>query len=185
MSDTTPRIYADANIVIELGKLARSIHDASREADLWVFEQMLKASQAGDIALYTSTLSIAECIHIDGVYDKEVQDFFTGILTSGRMFKLVQDSIFVAERARNLRWDHHLKVRGKDAIHVASALEAECKELLSWDTDMSKPEEAAKIELLAGLGVKVITPKQSTLLPSFYREVQENLPLRPATSKPN
>lgn len=174
MSDI-PRIYSDANIVIELGKLARNMHRKDRAYDLWVFQQMLKASQAGDIDLFTSTISIAECVHVEGIYDAPVQEFFTGILTSGRMFKLVQDSIFVAERARDLLWKHNLKLKGKDAIHVASALDAGCTEILSWDTDMSEPSQATKINMLSDLGIRVVTPSNSLLLPSNYRAVQGNL----------
>lgn len=99
-----PRIYSDANPIIELAKLSKKTHDPLRERDLWTMQQMLKAANNQEIDLYTSTISVAECVVAGDDWDKEVQEFFVGVLTSGRMFKLVQDTIFVAERARDLRW---------------------------------------------------------------------------------
>ncbi len=86
------------------------------------------------------------------------------------MFKLVQDSIFVAERARDLRWKHNIRLKGADAIHVASAIEAQSTEFLTWDTDISKPKVADKLKVLASFGISVITPKQTKLLPPLYSE---------------
>lgn len=63
-----------------------------------------------------------------------------------------------------------LVLKGMDAIHIASALDAGCKEFLTWDTDMSNAETAATITTLRGLGMTVITPCQSTLLPAHYRQ---------------
>lgn len=55
-----------------------------------------------------------------------------------------------------------------NAIHIASALEAECTEVLSWDGGMQSPKKVAKVQALAALGVRVIVPSQTQLLPSFY-----------------
>jgi hypothetical protein len=56
-----------------------------------------------------------------------------------------------------------------DAIHIASALDAGCKEFLTWDTDMANPKTAETITTLRGLGMTVITPCQSALLPPHYK----------------
>ncbi|MGO9777381.1 MAG: type II toxin-antitoxin system VapC family toxin [Terracidiphilus sp.] len=78
--------------------------------------------------------------------------------------KLVQDTIFVAEQARDLRWKHNIRLKGMDAIHVASALEAKCTEFLTWDRDMG----TSKSQFLAAQGVSVITPSATKLLPPTY-----------------
>jgi hypothetical protein len=65
---------------------------------------------------------------------------------------------------------HNLVLKGMDAIHVASALDAKCKEFLTWDTDMSNQKAAEKITTLHGLGMMVITPSQSELLPPHYKQ---------------
>jgi PIN domain len=91
------------------------------------------------------------------------------------MFKLVQDSIFIAERARDLCWKHNIRLQGMDAIHVASAIDADCTEFLTRDTDMSKAKVAGKLRALADAGISVITPSQSKLLPPRYLSAEPNL----------
>ncbi|MBB5060231.1 putative nucleic acid-binding protein [Granulicella aggregans] len=164
-----PRIYCDANPIIELAKLAKKTHTPSRERELWFLSQMLKAAQNDEIELYTSSISIAECVPAGDDWSKDVQEFFVGVLTSGLMFRLVQDSIFVAEQARDLRWTHNLQLKGADAIHVASAIEAECTELISWDGDLNNERSIKKAAILTSLGLQVILPSQSKLLPIYYQ----------------
>jgi len=170
-----PRIYCDANPIIELTKYSRHTHDPIREADCEMMQRILHAANNEQISLFTSSISIAECVSAGEDYGKEVQEFLVNLLTSGRMFKLVQDSIFIAEEARNLRWDHHIKLQGMDAIHVASAIDADCTEFLTCDTDLSKPKVADKIRVLAGLGIRVITPSETQLLPERYLGAELNL----------
>lgn len=166
-----PRIYSDANPIIELAKWAKGTHDPKRESDLQMLQRLLKAANNGDISLFTSSISVAECVAAGDDWGQDVQDFFIGVLTSGRMFKLVQDTIFVAEQARDLRWKHNIRLRGMDAIHVASAIEARCAEFLTWDTDMGN----AKAQFLAAQGIRVITPSQTQFLPQLYLQTSEKL----------
>jgi hypothetical protein len=84
------------------------------------------------------------------------------------MFKLVQDTIFVAERARDLRWKHNIKLSGMDAIHVASAIEAQCTEFLTWDRGINKSKAQLKAQFLARQGISAITPSETKLLPPSY-----------------
>jgi predicted nucleic acid-binding protein len=167
---SVPRIYSDAGPITELARFAKGTHLPARSGDIWMMQQVMKAAQNNEVELFTSSISVAECVAAGDDWDKEVQEFFVGALTSGRMFKLVQDTIFVAERARDLRWKDNIRLAGMDAIHVASALEARCTELLTFDTDMSKPKVAAKIAFLSNLGISVISPSQTQLLPISYRQ---------------
>lgn len=159
------RIYSDANPIIQLAMLAKNTHKKEWEADLRMLERLLKAANNDYISLLTSSISVAECVAAGDDYGQDVQEFFVGVLTSGKMFKLVEPSIFVAEQARNLRWKHNLKLSGMDAIHVASAIEAQCTEFLTWDAQITK-----YTPFLAGQGISVITPSQTKLLPPLYMQ---------------
>jgi predicted nucleic acid-binding protein len=170
-----PRIYSDANPIIELAKYAKKTHDPNRERDLWMMRQILRAAQSEEVSLFTSTISVAECVAAGDDWGVDVQEFFVGVLTSGRMFRLVQDSVFVAERARDLRWKDNIRLSGMDAIHVASALEAGCTEFLTWDNGIKKNRLAEKASALAALGLQVITPCNTRLLPPYYLSEQQPL----------
>jgi len=165
-----PRIYVDANIVVELAKQHFNIHDKSRENDLWFFEQMLQASEEKEVKLFTSSITIAECTHVSGKIDEEVQRFYTGILTSGTLIELVQDSIFVAEKGRDLRWEHQIALSGADLIHAASAIDAKCSEMVTWDGKVQGSKWATAVPSLLGLGVSVITPQETSCLPKKFRQ---------------
>lgn len=174
---STPRIYSDANPIIELAKKGVGIHDPARSHDLWYLEQMLKAANNDELDMFTSSISIAECVAADKDWSQPVQEFFIGVLTSGSMFKIVQDSIFIAEQARQLRWKHNIVLKGMDAIHVASAIEAQCSEFLTWDIGIGNNRNATKTAALAIHGIKVITPCQSLLVPPHYVHSQSKLGL--------
>ena len=143
--------------------------------DIWHLKKLLEAARAGDIAVFTSSLTIAECSHAEGIVDAEVQRLFKGLLTSGRYVYLVQDSVLIAERARDLRWVHKLSLRGADSVHVASALEVRCTEFLTSDSKIHK--QKAK---LRSLGLAVLHPHETTLLPDEYRQ-ERLLPGQDAT----
>jgi hypothetical protein len=172
---STARIYSDANPIIELAKYAKKIHDPQREPDLSMMEKILRAANNEDISLYTSTISVAECVAAGDDWGPDVQEFFIGTLSSGRMFKLVQDSIFVAERARDLRWKDNIRLSGMDAIHVASALEANCTEFFTWDHGVGRSKLSSQASALIALGLRVISPRDTKLLPFHYRTPQQSL----------
>lgn len=136
-----------------------------------MMERLLKAANNEEISLFTSSISVAECVSAGDDWGNDVQEFFIGVLTSGRMFKLVQDTIFVAELARDLRWKHNIKLKGMDAIHVASALESKCTEFLTWDSDMG----STKAQFLSDQGVSVIIPSATKLLPPLYEKTNPGL----------
>jgi len=176
-----PRIYADANMIIELGKKGRGWHTLNRADEIWFFEQILRASGDEVLEAYTSSISLSECTHIKDnsdpnnlktVYDKDVQEFFRNLLCSGTLIKIVQDSVFVAEAGRDLLWKHDLRLSGMDAIHLASAIDANCKEFLTWDEHMNDPKNTQKVAVLQKLGIRAILPSQSEILPSQYRQAR-------------
>lgn len=183
-----PRIYVDSCIVIELAKFAKKLHRKDRENDIWFVSQMLKASEDGEIEVVSSSLTVAESLFL-GVDEKKkpiecdvaTQEFLINVLTSGRLIKLIEPSLFVAERARDLRWKHGLKLKPYDSMHVASALDGGCKELLSWDGDMASDKRAKEIKVLSSLGLRVIAPHDSNVLPKEY--TQQGLQLTAPTKQ--
>jgi predicted nucleic acid-binding protein len=133
------------------------LHKKLREDDIPFLRQLLTASFEGDIEVYTSTLSIAECQAITDeasstrILNDDIKKLFKSILTSGQFVVLVQDSVLVAERGRNLAWVHGLRFSGADAIHLASAMEMSCDEFLTFDEPILK--KATELEKL-GLSIR-------------------------------
>lgn len=144
------------------------------ERNVWLTKQIIKAAKDGKIKVFTSSLSIAECTHIQGEDNPsdKTKRFFDTLLVSGKSgVELVQPILAIIEKARNLRWVHGIPLKGApDAIHVASALISECGELLTTDKKILN-----KNDKLHELGLKVCEPEETALLPDKYR--QEDLPL--------
>lgn len=168
-----PRIYIDACPIIDLVKHRLQMQsEDDRQKDAWFADRLIQAAKQQKVELFTSTLTIAECTHVqDQKKDKEAQPFFLGVLASGKSgFALVQPTVTIAENARNLRWIHGLALKGGDAIHVASALAMKCDEFITTDgKGLLKRAEA-----LAKLNLRVCRPSATRLLPPEF--LQENLP---------
>ncbi len=169
-----PRIYVDACPIIDLVKHRLGMHSTDdRQKDAWFTDRLIQAAKQQKVELFTSTLTLAECTHVqDQRKDKEAQPFFIGVLASGKSgFALVQPSVMIAEQARNLRWLHGLALKGADAIHTASALAMKCDEFITTD-DKGLLKRA---EALATLNLRVCRPSDTKLLPPEF--LQEDLPL--------
>ena len=159
------KVYIEACPFIDMAKEKIGRLPSGREDDVWFCKKLLEASRNGDIQVMTASLTISECQHADGVIDERVQTLFKGMLTSGQYVVLVQDSPLVAERARDLRWVHDIRLGGADAHHVASALEAGCKEFITTDGKIYDNREK-----LRELGLRVIRANETEALPSEYRQ---------------
>jgi predicted nucleic acid-binding protein len=165
----------DSCCFIELALQSIGAHEVDRENDLWFLKELLNAAYDEEIEVLTSTLSIAECASAKGNISEDVKTLFKKFLTSGRYVLLIQDSVLVAERARNLRWVHGLNFRGADAIHVASAMELKCDEFLTWDDRLHN--NAVELNNLA---LSVRLPHDTACLPDRYRQ-QSLIPESPAS----
>jgi hypothetical protein len=155
----------DSCCFIELALQSVGKHEVERENDLWFLKELLNAGFDEEIEVLTSTLSIAECAHAKGDVSEDVKTLFKKFLTSGRYVFLVQDSVLVAERARNLRWVHGLSFGGEDAIHIASSMELKCDEFLTWDNKMHTNAPA-----LNNLAIPIHLPCDTGCLPDQYRQ---------------
>lgn len=160
-----PKVYIDACCFIEMAAHKVGTHKQEPEDDIAFLQQIMTGSFSGEIEVLTSVLSIAECQcaytqNRDGrILTDQIKQLFRDILTSGQFVTLVQDSILVAERARNLYWVHQLTFSGADAIHIASALEMSCDEYLTFD---GKAHDRAKE--LESLGITVLLPRNTKSL---------------------
>jgi hypothetical protein len=126
--------------------------------------------------------TIAECTHLressQPVPTVETQRFFSELLTSGRSgVSLVQPSRGILDRARDLRWRHGLTFGPIDSIHVATAIQMQCVELLTRDDKIYQAR--AK---LAVMKLDVLYPSDTAQLPDRFR--QENFDEQLADSLP-
>lgn len=164
------KIYIDSCTFIDLAKVRREIRlDTDRQKEIWYAEQILRATRAKEISAFTSTLTIAECLHIDQEYPPEVQRIFRILLSGANGVIPVSPDLFVVERARDLRWIQKIALKPMDSIHVASALEAGCTELITTDQKMLKRLRSGALNA-AELGLRAILASETTLLPDEYRQ---------------
>ena len=115
----------------------------------------------------TSTLSIAECTHVEGDTSLKVRTEFTNLLMSGQYIVLVQPTPFIMTDARDLRWGKALTLKGADAVHVASALDRKCNEFITTDKMAAKLNTNTSI---AASGLKALAARNTQSLPDKYRQ---------------
>ncbi len=162
-------IYLDACCFIDMVKeTVGHALSGDRKADVWFLKQITQACRDGELNVYTSVISIAECTHADGDMSAAVKARFEALLMSGQYVKLVQPTPFIAMDARDLRWRHGLSLRGADAIHVASALDRKCEEFITTDGQIKKMAAGAT---LLRLGLRVLRASETQCLPGKYRQL--------------
>ena len=161
-----PRAYIDSCCYIELA--LDSVGKSKKGSDVWCLNAMLKMHRDAQVELMTSTLSIAECQHAKGTLTDEIRKLLKQLITSGQYVTLIQDTILVAEKARDLKWVHGVSgISGADAIHVASALEMSCDYLVTFDASGMHSTATQ----LAVLGIEVIYPHDfMKRIPGEYRQ---------------
>ena len=171
-----PRVYIDACCFIDIAKHRIGVDVTEQRAkNVWHVSKFLEAHKEKDAVVFTSVLTITECLHADGNVDEAVKDIFTRLLTSGQFLILVQPTPLLAVEARHLRWTHNIEgVGGADYIHIQSAITTKCKEFLTTDNGI-----ASNADKLKTLGLSVTTPMNSVQFPNKY--LQGNLSF---TSRP-
>jgi predicted nucleic acid-binding protein len=176
MSDKAPIIYIDACPLIDMAQVTA---DGSKPDDIsngvWFCQQALRAARDKKMRVLTSFLSIAECTSINVTANaetasppsppEEIKRFYDMMLLSGKSgIELVPITQDIAIRARNLRWVSNINLRGADTIHVASAMKMNCDEI--WTRDGRIWSNRAKLK---ELGIVVVKPAETSLLPDSYR----------------
>ena len=157
------KIYIDSCYFIEAVKTNVGDKTDADSNDIWYVQQCLNASKDGDIQVITSHLTIAECRRAGGEPTEKVKRLFNSIFLSGKVLKLGSLTQKIAEQARDLLWQHNIKLGGADSIHIATAIKLGCKEFFTFD---KKPHNY-KTEI-SKLGLDVIFPSDTKLLTSKY-----------------
>lgn len=167
-----PRVYIDACYYIDVAKGHDKVkqENPGREQDLWWIQTLLTAAINGDVEIVASTLLIAECQHAgEKPVPEETKNTFRRLLTAGQVL-LVAPDVFIAERARDLRWVDGIECGGgADALHVATALEMRCEEFLTTNTGRG-PAKPSEVPKLAALNLRVITAPLTSVLPDKYKQ---------------
>ncbi len=156
----------DSCCFIEAAGFTIGKHKPERERDVLFTRALLESAYDGQLELYTSSLSIAECQCVSGpdgqrILSDDLKEYFKILLTSGQFVVLVQDTILVGEQARDLMWVHGGLFKGADAIHIASAISQSCEEFLTYDGPIIKQSEI----LYETFGLKVCKPHESAIVP--------------------
>ncbi|MGH6846211.1 MAG: type II toxin-antitoxin system VapC family toxin [Methylocella sp.] len=163
--------YLDACCFIDMVKTkVGKILTKDKETDVWFLKRLLEANRDGEVEIYTSTLTIAECTHGgDGDISPTVKSELNRLLMSGQYVRLVQMTPFIAVDARDLRWNHGITLRGADSIHVSSALALKCEEFLSANGRLARIDQHSA--RLAKLGIQVPAGRDTLCLPEKYRQL--------------
>jgi predicted nucleic acid-binding protein len=159
-----PSVYVDSCVVISVFAASATAADQARLGpSLWV----LSAGQRGIHRLTISPLVVAEVLGSGNIRGSQVQpdvrarrvaDVFDYFHDNDLLY--VELDQFLALEAANLSVAHQLK--GPDAVHLASALRAECTILYTWDNDLLKLDGH---EALGGMRCIEPTPQgQSDIL---------------------
>lgn len=125
---TVYRYYWDANVFHALFNEEKDRIEACRHvADM---------AKNGSVRIITSALTFVECVRLH----KEPRTLTQANETAIRRFfespfiEVQNVTRKIGEDARQLLWNHqHLKY--KDAIHVATAIHAQCDSLMTYDED--------------------------------------------------
>ena len=169
-------VYFDSCCFIDLIKQIAGILPTDRANDVWYCNKLLEASQKADAKVFTSFMTFAECTHAKDENDQKIITEDVRKAIDGFFFSVragvtpVQPSIFVLERIRSLTWDDGIFLKGFDALHVGSALVAECSEFITTDDRIS---DDAKAVLLDKHHLTVCSAPQTVALPPHY--LQQNL----------
>lgn len=162
------RVYLDACCFIEMIKEERGLPLDHRE-DADITRRLLQASRDGKIEAWTSMMTVAEVLSIDKgqTPDDALKNRIERLLLSGRDgVKVHGMSPFVAIRARDLYWNEGFKEKAADRIHVATALDLGCDEILSVDGRLKKKFDRSTIGQSALRAVK-----DTRNLPGEYRQI--------------
>lgn len=163
---TVPSIYLEANVLIDMAE-HRDNSSPGPSANIWFCRQALRAARAGDVRVFTSIISVAECTSVAPGLPRppdDVKRFFETLLMSGKSgVTLVGLTQSIAVRARDLRWNFGVNLKGADCIHVATAIASGCEEIWSRDGGIHKNQD-----LLKELRITATLPMSTQLLPQEY-----------------
>lgn len=131
-----PVYYWDANVFTAYVK---------KEKGRWeTIEGLLEDCDNGDCIIWTSTLSIAEVTkgntEVGKIVPMRTQNKIDGLWEPPSKIKLIEVSQMVVKEARNviraIHGNQKTGIRSVDAIHLASAIHKEIKEVHTYDSKL-------------------------------------------------
>ena len=163
MRNNKPAVYLDSCCFIDM--VAYDTDNKvleERKGHIWYYKRLLIASKNDDITVVTSYLTINECLYVKDdddkrIIDENVKNLFNSILLSGQQLGGVYSAVpdeFVLEYARDLNWEHDIRLNPFDSIHIATALLEKCDEFITTDTDSI--DRQGNIQKLQNMGLRVI-----------------------------
>lgn len=123
-SGIAPRVYLDACIYLKWIK----------KEDGWPLAlKLLLASASGEITVVASTLLLAEVCGYNGSVEdpKRQRSVADEYLEDNDRIEWVEVDRFVTRQARE--FSSHLRLRGADAVHLATAARSRCNYFMSHD----------------------------------------------------
>ena len=150
MASQYTKPYLDSNIYIWM-----IIGPSTNPEKHRISREILELAEKGSFSIYASTFIEAEVVKAPGEaplsapQEAKISGFF-----ERNFFTWVEVDRLVAQKARQLVRDHGWKP--PDAVHVATALRAECDQLLTWDEKLRKNQDSYTVE-----GLEICVPHTS------------------------
>lgn len=151
MASALPRIYWDSCVLLSFIE-----GDASRLPEI---EALFSEADKKEIELTTSTFSVAEVAFAKAerdaaALDATIEEAVDALWRRGGPILLIDFDIVVATAARDLMRQAIVSnpprsLKGKDAVHLASAVRVGAKELHTYDTGLLKLAGLASVEICA------------------------------------
>lgn len=162
------RTYLDSCVIIDYVKNECGVHlceDRTRELEY--LEKLFESAKAGQTKLFTSSVTIFECLHIGNNHEvpEEAKRLFTSITGSGRVVIPVSLTPVMSEIARQLYWDGVPLPRKNDRLHVATATEIGCSEFVTFD---GLDGDDRIMYLCQQYGLSVVYPSETNVAQQEY-----------------
>jgi predicted nucleic acid-binding protein len=161
-----PKGYIDACCIIEAVKGRRGLPLDHPATEVEAIETLMRAANDGAVELFTSTITVAEVVHLgDKPPPADLKPLIERLILSGRNGIIaVAPSPQIVLLARDLAVEEGLWVGVADRLHVATAMSQGITEFFSVDGRLAKRTGNSLIRSL-----HIIPPTAATILPQEYR----------------
>lgn len=162
------KVYMDACVFIDIALLMAGHTDRIADLENAKFAQRLVAAAiAGKIEIWTSALTIGECLRTgDKKPSEETKNFYRNLLHSeDGPIQRALPTWEIVEESTEFCWTHGITgLRSVDAFHLATSKVLECDEFITSETFMTKHGTVD----WAAIGINAIQAKQTKALPPEY-----------------
>ncbi|HXE19697.1 MAG TPA: type II toxin-antitoxin system VapC family toxin [Castellaniella sp.] len=157
-----PTLYFDTCCFLDMLQHTLKISPKTdREPHVFYCRKFLEAARQEQVTVYTSTLTVAECICVKDESDPgnhkrvmtdDVKRLIEGMLSSGRSGIMpVQPLPAIVKKARDLEWAHGARFSTMDSLHIATALHMKCDYFVTTDGTLDRKGGQTIVKAL-GLG---------------------------------